>query len=281
MNRFGSVGTRAEKVSILCELAQPGFSPDLIKFLHKDDPALWAAQDQILTQHGCAATVSDSKSWKVLETEYHGRTLTAGDTVSCDLMIPKIPGVYDANQDLLGKYILPKLTVDFLTNVISLNELNRPDIKILDIGTGCGEILQQLRDHNITSLVHGLDSPERIPYYVSKSVYDEFVESDIRYLLPMQDNTYDIILCSNVFMQSVMDMENDPALSEDCLDEILRILVPGGIFVVNVDRFGWAAIDQKLNQLPNINILKQTWVYHRDRLCMFPPTRLCIAVQKH
>lgn len=260
LSRFKSTVTWAEKLSVITELASPAFSQDQIKFLLSEDPANWAAQDQLLNQHGCGLTV-----------------LVPDSSTEIGL---KIPTVYDINQEFQGAYILSKLTVDVLTEVMSLNELNRSDLKILDIGTGDGRILKELSDRGVTNEIHGLDTPNKRSYYVLNSTYNKFIETDLRYPLPIQDNTYDIIVCSNVLIESVMQMENDPPLTEDCLDEILRILVPGGIFVFNVDRFMCSAFDQKLNHLTNVSILRQQWGYHRDQMCMFPPTRLCTALTK-
>lgn len=260
LSRFKSTMTWAEKLSVITELASPALSQDQIEFLHSEDPANWPAQDQILNQHGCGLTVLVTDSSTEIDS--------------------KIPTVYDIPQEFQGAYILPKLTVDVLIKVMPLEKLIRPDIKILDIGTGRGQILQQLRNHNVSGQVHGLDCPDRPSYYQSDHTYDKFISADLRYTLPIQDNTYDVIVCSNVLIESVMQMENDPPLSEDCLDEILRVLVPGGIFVFNSDRFMWAAFDQKLNHLTTIGILEQQWGYHRDRLYMFPPTRLCTALTK-
>ena len=260
LSRFKSAVSWAEKISIIAELASPKFSQDQIEFLLSEDPTNWAAQDQILNQHGCGSTVlvPDSQSPVGLE----------------------IPTVYDINQEFQGSYILSKLTIDVLTEVVSLNELNRPGIKILDIGTGDGRILKELNDRGVTSGSHGLDTPNKKSYYVLNSTYNKFIKADLRYPLPIPDNTYNIIVCSNVFVESVMQMENDPPLSADCLDEILRVLVPGGIFVFNVDRFSWAEFDRKLTHLTNISILNERWGYHRDRMYMFPPTRLCTALKK-
>jgi SAM-dependent methyltransferase len=175
---------------------------------------------------------------------------------------------------------MPGFTMDVLTTVRSIDQLNDLDVDILDIGTGRGQIIQALRNHGIIARVHGMDTPGRSPYYVLDHEYDQFIDADLRYPLPIQDSTYNIIICSNVFMESVMHMENDPPMSFDCLDEILRVLTPGGIFVFSIDRFNWVKLNHKLDHLTNIRIVQQQWGYHRDRLYMFLPSRLCIALEK-
>jgi ubiquinone/menaquinone biosynthesis C-methylase UbiE len=258
LERFRSAGTWAEKISIISELADPAFSPGQLEFLHSENPADWAAQDLILHQHGCGATVV---------------------VPSVDADQPT-PTVYDIDQNFQGAYIMPRLIMDVLTTVRSIDQLNIVNVKILDIGTGRGQIIQALRNHGITAVVHGMDTPDRRPWYVLDHEYDQFIDADLRRPLPIKNNTYNIITCSNVFMQSAMHMENDPPISFDCLDEILRVLAPGGIFVFSIDRFAWVNFSHKLKHTTNIRMVQQQWGYHRDRLYMFLPSRLCIALEK-
>jgi ubiquinone/menaquinone biosynthesis C-methylase UbiE len=283
LTRFKSAVSWAEKIFIMSALAVPAFTQDQIKFLLSEDPAHWAAQNELLHQHGCGSTVIYSDSWRVVDSQLDGQLMKSGDTLHYELMIPNTPTVHDLGQDFQGAYILPQGTIDVLTKVVSVDQLNRPGIKILDIGTGAGQILQTLRDQRVNSEIHGMDIPNKADYYVLNSTYDQFIDADIRYPLPIPPDTYDVVVCSNVFMQSVMEMENDPALSAECLDEILKVLVPGGILVFNVDRLCWVDMDAKLNHLMDsqeISVLAQTWMYHRDRMYMFPPTRWCGCVTK-
>lgn len=304
LRRFQSAMTWSEKISIMRDLADPGFSQDQIDFLLLDDPAQWIQQEEILDHHGCGLTVLDPAAWREVNLDDEPRTtvtingilqipqrgvdeigawhwpLTAGDVMCCDLMIAKTPTIHGMNKEFLGAYTLPKMIMDFLAEQIPLNELKRYDLKILDIGTGTGEMLRELRTHGIHCECHGLDTPNKISPYVLSNEYNQFIEADLRYPLPIQDNTYDIIICSNVFLASVMQLENDPALTEECLDEILRILKPQGIFVFSACRSSKAAFDRKLNNFTNISVLAYSWGYHRDKIYMFPPTRLCIAVRK-
>jgi ubiquinone/menaquinone biosynthesis C-methylase UbiE len=182
--------------------------------------------------------------------------------------------------------------MDFLDDIQLTNELKRPEIKILDIGTGYyGEILQELRKIHVQGQVHGLDIPDAKHYIGVNAIhhglnaeYNQFIEADLRYPLPISNNTYDVVICSNVLVQSVMELENIPPLTADCLDEILRILIPGGIFICHIDRLCWREFDSKIKQLTNshqISVLGQSWIYHREKLCMYPPVRLCLAVRKN
>ena len=317
LGRFRSAETWAEKVSILCELANPVFSQEQIEFLLLEDPEHWAAQEKILNQHGCELTVLGPDSWReanrydgdpddydnvindvrqnvtlngVLQVVPRGPGLngtwswaiSSGDVLCCDLIISPTPAFRDISKNILWPYILPGLTMDFLNEIQLINELKRPDIKILDIGTGDGEILEELRKIHVQGQVHGLDTPNT--EYKLNVEYDEFIEADLRYPLPMQDNTYDIIVCSNVFIKGVMELENTPPLTEDCLDEILRVITPGGIFIFHIDRVCWREFDRKIKQLINsdqISVIGQKWMRFRENMQMFPLGRLCLAVRKH
>lgn len=211
-------------------------------------------------------------------------TITAGDVMCCDLMISAPPTEYDIDRNILGEYTLPKTTMDFLNEIQLTDELKRPGITILDIGTGGGEMLQELRDIQIQGRVHGSDTLTTLYELALNNSYDEFIPADLRYPLPMLDSSYDVVVCANVFLQSVMELENNPRMTADCLDEILRILTPGGLFICSIDRLCWQEFDQKIRQLidsDQISILGQKWVYPREKLYMFPPSRLCMAVRKH
>jgi len=308
LNKFQAAVSWAKKISIMCDVARPTFSQDQIEFLRLEDPDHWVAQEKILNQHGCALTVLDPGSWRdvnllgdvrqnvtlngILQTP--SRTLgeigtwswiiSTGDVLCYDLIISATPTFYDMPRENWGAYTLPEITMDFLNQIQLMNELKRPGIKILDIGAGRGEMLQQLRNNNILVTVHGLDTPNKGLHYVLNHTYDEFIEADLRYTLPIADNIYDVVICSNVFLQSVMELENTPPMTADCLDEILRIVPPGGIFICSIDRLCWAEFDCKMHQLTDsdtISILGQIWVYQREKLYMFPPARLCMAVRKH
>lgn len=323
LSRFRSAETWTQKVSILCELANPSFSQEQIEFLLLEDPEHWIAQEKILGQHGCELTVIDPNSWReaklydrhsddpndvrqnvtlngILQVVPRGPglngtwswTIHSGDMLCCDLIISPTPTVHNMPRELIvGAYPLPKLTMDFLDEIQLTNELKRPEINILDIGTGYGEILQELRKIHVQGQVHGLDVPTAKHYIGDNSIrqsnvmeYDKFIDADLRYLLPISNSIYDVVICSNVLVQTVMELENTPPLTMDCLDEILRILTPGGIFICHIDRLCWRDFDRKIKQLTSsnqISVLGQSWMYHREKLCMYPPVRLCLAVRKN
>jgi ubiquinone/menaquinone biosynthesis C-methylase UbiE len=323
LSRFRSAETWTQKVSILCELANPSFTQEQIEFLLLEDPEHWVAQEKILGQHGCELTVIDPNSWReaklydklsddpndvrqhvtlngILQVVPRGPglngtwswTIHSGDVLACDLIISPTPTVHDMPRELIvGAYPLPGLTMDFLDKIQLTNELKRPEIKILDIGTGYGEISKELKKIHVQGQVHGLDVPNAKHYIGDNSIlpsniaeYDEFIEADLRYPLPISNSIYDVVICSNVLVQTVMELENIPRLTADCLDEILRILTPGGIFICHIDRLCWVEFDQKIKQLTSsnqISVLGQSWIYHREKLCMYPPVRLCLAVRKN
>jgi len=218
-------------------------------------------------------------------------TIHSGDVLGCDLIISPTPTFYELPRELItGAYPLPGLTMEFLDEIQLTNELKRPEIKILDIGTGYGEILQELRKIHVSGQVHGLDVPIAKQRLLDDSLhhtmmeYDKFIEADIRYPLPISNSIYDVVICSNVLVQSVMELDNTPPITTDCLNEILRILTPGGIFICHIDRLCWREFDLKIKQLTNsgqISVLGQSWIYHREKMCMYPPVRLCLAVRKN
>jgi SAM-dependent methyltransferase len=272
-------------------------------------------QEQLLYQHGCNLTMIDRDSWAPVcvgesrsnividgypqlpqrgpdENGTWECTITSGSVLSCDLKIdrPKSPA------EFLGKYQLPRILVEMLPR----NRLkHNSKIKILDLGVGDGQIGYELHQQGISSELHGLDvtNKRRTPIF---DLYDCFIIADITQPIPVADEIYDVAICSNLLGltgQYSRDniwkcygiVEDDEyqdypiEVTANCLEEILRILRPDAIFVFSVTRVGWREFDLELTRLKNagrIQILEQSWEYHRDGYYMFPPIHMCVVIEK-
>jgi SAM-dependent methyltransferase len=319
--RFKSAKTWAEQVSMISELADPAFSQDQIEFLQSENlynsffgHANFYNQEQLLYQHRCNLTVIDRDSWSPVcvgesrsNVVIDGRpqlpqrgpdengtwewTITSGSVLSCDLKIdqPSSP------TEFLGEYQLPRILVEMLPK----DRLKRNSIiKILDLGVGDGQIGYELRQQGISSELHGLDVTRKEKALIS-DLYDCFIIADITQSIPAADEIYDIAICSNLLglagqygrdnIWKPYGIDDDEyqdypiEVTANCLEEILRTLCPGAIFVFSVTRVSWCEFDSELTRLKNtgrIHILKQNWEYHRNGYYMFPPRHMCVVIEK-
>jgi len=317
-SRISSVHNWSEKILVLADVADPVFSAGEIEFLQQDDPAIWNQQEQLLYKHGCHVALTGPDLWEssgkwtamrdcrqnvrinhVEQTPQRepGETGTwhwavpAGAVLSYDLVISKMPplrSLFDTENNR-GKYEISGMCVDLLIDHFSVEYLNKIDAKILDIGIGRFSTgWHELTRREIKGQKHGLD----IAYHPAAQVYDHFVVADIQHVIPVADNTYDAILCTNVFIEQAKQL-GIPACeitgpvtttwNTDCLDEILRIMRPGAVLAITVSRCFWPIFGPRLQQLKisnRIHVLSQQWEYEHDFMSGFLPTLLLMSLTK-
>jgi len=317
-SKFKSAVTWHEKVHLIAQLATPAFSESEIELLLSDpfyiryhDEARFRKQNQLMNEHGCNLTIRDLDSWApvcVGESRFNiminhcpqsvqrgpGEngtwhwTITAGNMLSYDLTIDPVSDI----SQFMGEYQLPRILIDMLPRSALKN-----NIKILDIGVDIGQVAQELCQQSIPSELHGLDVTAK--EFSVKHRYADFIIADITKKTPVADHTYDLAICSNV-LGALGEFDNTGAwkphgfqeselpdyptkVGATCLEEILRILRPGAIFVFSITRAFWPEFDLKLNQLEyqgQIKQLKHSWEYHQDGYYMFPPRHMCVMLEK-
>ena len=99
-------------------------------------------------------------------------------------------------------------------------------LKILDLGCGGGH--ERL---NTYGTVYGIDiSRESIKN--AKKIYPHAIEGDITKRLPYKSNFFDVVFCSEVFGHI------DKKDKEKFLQEIKRVLMPGGYLVMSAETRG-------------------------------------------
>ena len=107
------------------------------------------------------------------------------------------------------------------------------DRPVLDLGCGTGLVGKFLASHGFTA-IDGLDlSDAMMGRAAARGVYGTFITADLTRPLPIADGTYAGAICSGTFTSGHVDAS--------CLDEIARILAPGGIFGASVNHAVWEA----------------------------------------
>ncbi|MFZ1725316.1 MAG: methyltransferase domain-containing protein [Albidovulum sp.] len=122
---------------------------------------------------------------------------------------------------------------------------------VLDIGAGTGLVAERLADLGIGP-VDGVDiSTEMLQVAAAKGVYRQTILADLTKTLPMADQTYRGFVSSGTFTHG--------HVGPDALDELLRVAMPGALFVLSVHSgvYDAAGFASKLQELaPQISQLK-------------------------
>ena len=155
-------------------------------------------------------------------TPYKDSKLTKKKQV--EQMFDNISGNYDG----LNRVISLGTDVKWRKKVVALIEATNPD-SVLDIATGTGDLAIQMVNTGAQQIV-GLDLSEGMLSVGRKKIAEKDLDSKIEMIqgdsenLPFEANSFDAITVAF----GVRNFEN----LEKGLEEIFRVLKPGGIFVV-------------------------------------------------
>ena len=132
-----------------------------------------------------------------------------------------------------------KIDYDFLKNDKDISERMelllgffkkfRPS-RILDIGCGSGYLGHLLKQLDSNVIMHGFDVSEHAVSQIKsydKAYFCDLDKSDI----PEDNSSFDMIVCSEV-LEHIYDVDH-------CLNEIKRILIPGGKAIITTPNFSY------------------------------------------
>jgi predicted TPR repeat methyltransferase len=145
---------------------------------------------------------------------------------------------YDQELVAENAYTGPELAAAVLARELSLR-----DARIIDIGCGTGLVGERLQAHGFTT-IDGLDLvPEMLAVAASKGVYRELIEADLLAGAPLADDSYDAAISVGTFTHNHVGPAG--------LDEVLRLVRPGGLFVVmiNVEAYASDGYEAKFARL--------------------------------
>ena len=139
-------------------------------------------------------------------------------------MFDNISGEYDG----LNRVISFGIDIKWRKKVVKLVKENNPDT-ILDIATGTGDLAINLTETNASKII-GLDISSGMLEFGKTKINKKGLDSKIDMILgdsenmPFEDNSFDAITVAF----GIRNFEN----LENGLKEILRVLNPGGAFVI-------------------------------------------------
>ena len=145
---------------------------------------------------------------------------------------------YDQELVEENRYTGPALAASVLAR-----ELTDRDARIIDIGCGTGLVGEQLKAHGF-SHIDGLDLvPEMLAVAAEKGAYDRLIEADLLKGAPIPDASYTAAISVGTFTHNHVGPSG--------LDEVLRLVQPGGLFVVmiNVEAYASDGYEAKFDAL--------------------------------
>ena len=147
------------------------------------------------------------------------------------------------NDNLLGTVSQP-LSVQIFQEYIKDKLL-----RIIDVGCGTGLVGVELEKSGFSNF-DGIDISQEMINIAKQRGYSKLFIGSLNDSLPCENNEYDAALCVGVFTHG--------HVSSDRLDELIRIVKPGGIicFTVNEGVYDSYGFDSRIKNLESTNIWK-------------------------
>jgi SAM-dependent methyltransferase len=117
------------------------------------------------------------------------------------------------------------------------------DAKILDCGCGTSGFVGELyqRNYKPTGLDFFVGDVQERPGYGLPTSYISKLQGKITFIdggmvdIPADDNTFDAVTSISVMEHIIIDYKDNPSYHFKCLDEMKRVLKPGGLLICTYD----------------------------------------------
>ena len=134
----------------------------------------------------------------------------------------KWAGTYDEDFAINSKYLSPKK----ISNLFNKHARNT-DTPILDVGAGTGLVGEFLYNTGNKKII-GIDiSSEMLKQAKTKGCYSSLMEADVTKKISLKNNSIGAVVSAGTFTHG--------HVGPDALDELLRIVKPGGLFVLSIN----------------------------------------------
>tara|TARA_B100001964_G_scaffold14299_1_gene14934 strand:- start:211 stop:843 length:633 start_codon:yes stop_codon:yes gene_type:complete len=149
----------------------------------------------------------------------------------------------DDNDNLLGTVSQP-MSVQILQEYVKNKEL-----KIIDVGCGTGLVGRELERAGFSNF-DGIDISKEMIDIAKRRGYSNLFIGSLNDKLPFTDSEYDAALCVGVFTHG--------HVGSDRLDELARIVKPGGIicFTINEGVYASYGFNSKIERLESEHVWK-------------------------
>jgi predicted TPR repeat methyltransferase len=174
-----------------------------------------------MSSHAAIPEGVDEKSAALLRRAYAVATTEDGQQLYQDWA-----ATYDATMVQGLGYLTPRLVAEALARY-----LKTQDAPVLDIGCGTGLVGAAAANLGFRH-VDGLDlSRAMMSVAVQGGAYRRLLEADLTKALPVASGEYAAVVCAGTFTSGHVDAA--------CLDELVRVLRPGGWLVCTVHHAVW------------------------------------------
>ena len=148
---------------------------------------------------------------------------------------------YDLDFANISGYLSPKKISSFYIKFAKDN-----DTPILDLGAGTG-LVGELINVNKKKEIIGIDiSSEMLNEAKQKNCYSSLIEADITKKIPLKNNSIGAVVSAGTFTHG--------HVGPDAFDELLRIVRPGGLFVLSINSkfFIKEGFKEKFSKIKNL-----------------------------
>lgn len=150
------------------------------------------------------------------------RVYALKNPAECESTYDEWAATYEHDTTQGMGYAAPTHAAERLSRLLS----DRPRAEVLDAGCGTGLVGAALAGHGL-EVIDGIDlSSEMLEHARAKGIYRTLNKADMTQRLPIEDDSYDAVICVGTLTEGHVGPE--------ALDELVRVARPGAPIVVTV-----------------------------------------------